>query len=135
MSVQLGRSRRSRSSESVFSMPESAFMMPESAFTLLRNPCSRSSGIGVQNRPERAFEPDGHGGQQPSGPYRLIEEKGTSQERLTILQLDDFEKDGGPHWASLTMKVKSVGLRASLQGETCTADITPTAPALDVIER
>jgi len=54
MSVQLGRSRRSRSSESVFSMPESAFMMPESAFTLLRNPCSRSSGIGVQNRPERA---------------------------------------------------------------------------------
>ena len=54
MSVQLGRSRRSRSSESVFSMPESAFMMPESAFTLLRNPCSRSSGIGDQNRPERA---------------------------------------------------------------------------------
>jgi len=56
MSVQLGRSRRSRSSESVFSMPESAFMMPESAFTLLRNPCSRSSGIGVQNRPERATD-------------------------------------------------------------------------------
>ena len=81
------------------------------------------------------FEPDGHGGQQLSGPYRLIKEKGTSQERLTILQLDDFEKDGGPHWASLTMKVKSVGLKASLQGETCTADITPTAPALDVIER
>jgi len=36
MSVQLGRNRRSRSSESVFSMPESAFMRPESAFTLLR---------------------------------------------------------------------------------------------------
>jgi putative flavoprotein involved in K+ transport len=30
------------------------FMMPESAFTLRRNPCSRSSGIGVQNRPEHA---------------------------------------------------------------------------------
>jgi hypothetical protein len=52
MSVQLGRSRRSQSPESVFMMPESAFMMagigvhvaPESVFTFVRNRRSESSG-------------------------------------------------------------------------------------------
>jgi hypothetical protein len=78
------------------------------------------------------YEPDGRGGRQPSGPYHLMKEKGTLPDRLTVLQLDDFEKDAGSHWASLTMKVESVRLKASLQGQTCTADIAPNAPVLDV---
>lgn len=81
------------------------------------------------------YEPDGHGGRQPSGSYRWMKEKGASQDRLMVLQLDDFEKDAGPRWTSLTMKVESVSLKASLQGQTCTAEITPNAPVLDVTER
>jgi hypothetical protein len=40
---------------------------------------------------------------------------------------NDFAKSSGEHWVSLTMKVEEVAIRATVNGRTCEASVTPSS--------
>jgi hypothetical protein len=63
-------------------------------------------------------------GRQPSGPYTLKTGL-VGAGALTALKLYDFTKPTGEHWISMTMKVDTIKLKASMRGVPCEVDITP----------
>ena len=72
---------------------------------------------------------------RPTGPYKLRKGAGASRNGLMSLDLSDFEKPSGERWVTLTMSVDDIEIKASLRGESCSAEISPNASVLDVIGR
>ena len=80
------------------------------------------------------FETTGTSGKQRTGAYRRKKDV-VSADELTAFNLNDFEKATGEHWVSLTMSVENIELKASLRGEACAAEISPTASATELSGR
>ena len=73
-------------------------------------------------------------GKQPTGPFRRTKNL-VPTGKLTSFNLNDFEKATGQHWVSLTMSVDLVGLKASVRGEACAAEMNPNASASELSDR
>ena len=68
----------------------------------------------------------GTAGRQPSGTYVLPSDKLRDKNGLYAIQMNDFEKaDGGSRWVSLTMIAEQFNVKATVNGKTCSAEITP----------
>jgi hypothetical protein len=80
------------------------------------------------------FEKTSSSGKQPTGPYRRTKNL-VPTGKLTSFNLNDFEKATGQHWVSLTMSVDLVGLKASVRGEACAAEMNPNASASELSDR
>jgi hypothetical protein len=80
------------------------------------------------------FEHTTSTGKRPTGAYRRTRNLIPSG-KLTSFNLNDFEKTTGEHWVSLTMSVDLVGLKASVRGEACAAEMNPNASASELSDR
>ena len=71
-------------------------------------------------------------GEQPSGAYVLPPVKLHDRGGLYAIQMNDFEKvNGGSRWVSLTMTPEVFTVKATINGKTCSVDVTlTTAPAV-----
>jgi len=66
-------------------------------------------------------------GRQPSGTYTLPPADLHDKGGLYAIQMNDFEKvDGGARWVSLTMTAEVITVKATVNGRTCSVDVTPT---------
>ena len=72
---------------------------------------------------------------RPTGAYKLRKGAGASGNGLMSLDLADFQKPSGERWVTLTMSVDDIEIKASVRGESCSAEISPNASVLDVIGR
>ena len=80
------------------------------------------------------FEKTSTNGKQATGPYRRTKNL-VAAGKLASFNLNDFEKATGQHWVSLTMSVDLVGLKASVRGEACAAEMNPNASATELSDR
>jgi len=80
------------------------------------------------------FETTATRGKQPTGAYRRTKNV-VPAGKLTSFNLNDFEKAGGHHWVSLTMSIDLVGVKASVRGEACAAEMNPNASTSELSER
>jgi hypothetical protein len=65
-------------------------------------------------------------GRQPSGRYALPPDKLRDKGGLYAIQMNDFEKvDGGSRWVSLTMTAEVITLKATVNGTSCSVEVTP----------
>jgi hypothetical protein len=63
---------------------------------------------------------------QASGAYVLPAAKLRDKGGLYAIQMNDFEKaDGGSRWVSLTMTAEQFNVKATVNGKTCSVDVTP----------
>jgi len=66
-------------------------------------------------------------GRQPSGAYALPAAKLHDKGGLYAIEMNDFEKvDGGSRWVSLTMTAEVVTVKATVNGKTCSVEVTPS---------
>jgi hypothetical protein len=70
---------------------------------------------------------------RPTGPYRLRKGAGTERNGLLAFDLKDFENASGEQWVPLIMDVDTIDLRATLRGESCSGEVSPTAPISDLL--
>jgi hypothetical protein len=80
------------------------------------------------------FEHTTSNGKWPTGAYRRTRNL-IPPGKLTSFNLNDFEKTTGEHWVSLTMSVDLVGLKASVRGEACAAEMNPNVSASELSDR
>ena len=80
------------------------------------------------------FETTATRGTQPTGAYRRTKNV-VPAGKSTSFNVNDFEKAGGQHWVSLTMRVDLVSLKARVSGKACAAEMNPNGAALEVPER
>jgi hypothetical protein len=65
-------------------------------------------------------------GRQPSGTYALPPDKLRDKGGLYAIQMNDFEKvDGGSRWVSLTMTAEVITVKATVNGQSCSVEVTP----------
>jgi hypothetical protein len=65
-------------------------------------------------------------GRQPSGPYTLPPAALHNKGGLYAIEMNDFEKvDGGARWVSLTMTAEVITVKATVNGKTCSVEVTP----------
>jgi len=66
-------------------------------------------------------------GNQPSGPYSLPPAKLHDKGGLYAIEMNDFEKiDGGSRWVSLTMTPELFTVKATVNGKSCSVEVTPS---------
>jgi hypothetical protein len=70
------------------------------------------------------FETNGVTGRTPTGPYKFKKDGDTTG--LQTVDLKNFQKPDGARWISLTMRVEEVVMKASVNGQVCSAEIRPT---------
>jgi hypothetical protein len=80
------------------------------------------------------FEKTSTSGKQPTGPFRRTKNL-VPAGKLASFNLNDFEKASGQRWVSLTMSVDRVGLKASVRGEACSAEMNPNASGSELSDR
>jgi hypothetical protein len=67
-------------------------------------------------------------GRQASGTYTLPPADLHNKGGLYSIEMNDFEKvDGGARWVSLTMTAEVFTVKATVNGRTCSIDVTPTS--------
>jgi hypothetical protein len=72
------------------------------------------------------FQKIGAEGRRPSGTYVLPPDKLRDKNGLYAIQMNDFEKaEGGSRWVSLTMTAEQFNVKATVNGNTCSVDVTP----------
>jgi hypothetical protein len=72
------------------------------------------------------FQKLGPQGRQPSGLYTLPPADLHNKGGLYAIQMNDFEKaDGGARWVSLTMTAEVITVKATVNGRTCSVEVTP----------
>jgi len=65
-------------------------------------------------------------GRQPSGTYTLPATKLHNKGGLYAIEMNDFEKvDGGSRWVSLTMSAEVFTVKATVNGSSCSVEVTP----------
>jgi len=65
-------------------------------------------------------------GRQPSGTYTLPATKLHNKGGLYAIEMNDFEKvDGGSRWVSLTMSPERFTVKATVNGQSCSVEVTP----------
>ena len=80
------------------------------------------------------FETTATTGTQPTGAYRRTKNV-VPAGKSTAFNVNDFEKAGGQHWVSLTMRVALVALKATVSGKACAAEMNPNGSASELPER
>jgi len=66
-------------------------------------------------------------GKQPSGAYSLPPAKLHDKGGLYAIEMNDFEKvDGGSRWVSLTMTPEAFSVKATVNGKSCSVEVTPS---------
>lgn len=72
------------------------------------------------------YQQIGNQSKQPTGPYILARADLHDKAGLYAIQMNDFEKaDGGSRWVSLTMKADVFTVKATVNGRSCSVEVTP----------